>query len=124
MSAPLTARCERCPKPVTHGDGGVWATFADINRYPQLVQEWKQAHQGEVLSLGDLMAHPRGIHWWITHWRCRTPDEVDAYWFELPRTHAAWLEWAAHLIEKNWVADSDLSGLLREIARSERRFAA
>ena len=126
MTAPLIASCERCGAVTTPEDGGVWARYADITAHRDAVAAWEARHPRRAggKTLAELMSRPEPIRWHVGHWTCRTAEDLDAYAFDLPASCPAWLGWTAHLIGKEWVANSDLDELLREVARGIRRFAA
>jgi hypothetical protein len=92
-----------------------------VVRREQQQAAWDSEHSvpdehGRIMySVNQLGAMPKDVAWRISHWNCLPNGVTDfEYGLELPKSHAEWLEHAAHLMEKNWVEVTDLSSLIRE----------
>jgi hypothetical protein len=60
------------------------------------------------------MTYPAAVPWRIHHRRCDPSPGIDGYWFHANRcgTERHLLAWTAHLLEKDWLKDTDWSVFL------------
>jgi hypothetical protein len=117
----LTAICDGCHSEVLGDTGWLGVRYADIQRYYRDLAEWHEAHPGEVHTVHELMAQPDEITWRVYHDQCDPWPEQDGYQIDVERIRS-WQDlarWTSDLMAKNWLADSDWDGLLRELADSK-----
>ena len=72
---------------------------------------------GHAVASIDRAAQGKESDWGIFHYRC-TPD-LPGNWYSIDTESATtWAElagWIAHLLEKDWAHQTDLTGLLRKV---------
>ena len=127
---------EALPNATTPENGGFRATtdFPVLRcgkcGLPVLPREaWLHVLLGQSLAEEDLAADsldhadaPGQETWRITHADC-TPEQVGRYEISLPTTFREFIGLTADLLNKSWIADTDLSSLLGEASDLTGRFA-
>jgi hypothetical protein len=111
----LDWRCQACQQPIADGAGTLSIDYGDIGR----VQEWQRAHYnpelgGHVYTGADLLDGPEA-HWKVLHHACDpNPDGAGQYHFDVStiRTLEQTLNWTAHLLDKDWLPDTDWAELI------------
>lgn len=91
----------------------VWREF---NKKQKAIAE-AEGHGGLVsYSLGDMPDVPLG-RWQAWHRQCDPHPDSNSYWIAVERckTLGELVHWAGHLMQKNWMQDTDLSRLLLEL---------
>ena len=111
--------CETCGSPIDRGKGSVYVREGDLRDHRAAMREWEESHAGgTALALSELLLLPDDIRWRTGHDACRTDRDEGCYEIDDERI-ASWTQltwWTAHLMEKNWLADSDWDEFLREVA--------
>ena len=123
----ITWRCDACGKPIKAKTGYVtvdrgkamqqhWE--ADEREFQRLTKARAEGHSFTIISGTELLAWPGPVGWQLLHQTCDQNLERDDYWFGVERvdTLAKLLNWAAHLLEKKWLPETDWSHLLHEAA--------
>lgn len=125
--------CEVCGTPVANGKGYVCVDQAyAMYAYPKLHKEWKQARidDGSIKRFGGMESwtgtalvgdSPEAAKWHIYHEKCDpSPDRYSDYWFgvERCRTYAELINWTAHLMDKNWLVNTDWSTFLQRVRQA------
>lgn len=92
-AAELQAICERCVQVIADGEGALWVNppAPDTRR--------TQANR---------------VPWHVTHTGCDAPRVGYRIEIERVRTWAGLLHWAAHLMDKDWVSDTNFADLIRD----------
>jgi hypothetical protein len=115
--------CDTCSAPIADGEGYVCVNFSELYAYRQAVEAWEQAHPPgrlgwRVISIAECMSYPQEVLWRMLHRRCDDRPEEGAYWWDVDRLRspAEVLRMAAHVLGKNWIADTNLDDLLRRAA--------
>lgn len=111
----LVLTCDRCRFPIVGDTGCLSASMTDIGlrqggRYSRL-----GGPPGAAEALDRLIGQPL-VRWRALHDACREPDEDDCYQIDAAtlQTRSGLLSWTAHLMEKNWLADTDWRFVIRE----------
>lgn len=123
MAVELEFICDVCSQPVEDGEGSLYVRFSDLNAYRREQAEWDAAHPGSAFDLAALMQMPRRAPWWIHHDRCQPEDDADGYHIDVERirTWRAMVGWTAHLMEKNWLGNTNWRSVLGNAAESRDR---
>jgi hypothetical protein len=122
MNADLTLICGICIFPIGDGTGWLRVTFADIHKHREQRAEYdayrRDSGEPATLSMLEMLIGPEPIHWRAYHAKCEPEADQDAYQIDSERicTWRQLAHWTAHLMEKNWFADTDWDCLLREVA--------
>jgi hypothetical protein len=111
----ITWKCAKCGKPIDDDQGSVRVLDRELHDYKDQMRTWEEAHPGPEFSLAELADQPEPVRWMAYHDVCDPDIEASSYevGVERWRTAAQALHWAAHLMEKAWAEDTDLSSLLR-----------
>lgn len=112
-------KCEICEKPAKIPESVLSVKYVDMSIYAEAMAVWRENHFGkkregiDVVVLSDLNDLPSQAHWRWGHKSC-IPDDGD-YWFDAVRFDTAekMLSWTAHLMEKNWLSDTDWDQTIR-----------
>lgn len=115
----LTLICETCTFPIAPGDGSIYVRTGDITAYQKAAKTWEDAHPGdEPFDINELADWPNPIRWRTGHDGCRDDRHEPCYDIDSGalRTWPHLARWTAHLMEKNWLGDSDWDDLLREVS--------
>lgn len=108
-------KCAECGQTVRSDDG-----YLCVDQNAALREHWAaQARKASRDSWEriDLSNLPDVIHWQVLHRACDPNVDRSDYWIAVERCATAWqlLDWTAHLMEKNWVHQTDWSALIRRI---------
>lgn len=116
MSHPIRWQCDICHQPVQGITGYLHVSVTDADARSRAVDAWEDAHPG-VCTMADALTHPQLVHWHVHHAECDPEPESDDYWIPVSRisTYAQVLGWTAHLMEKNWLNNTDWPALLRTL---------
>lgn len=114
--------CDGCGKPIEPGDGYLevdsGAAFELHRKRRAATHPPANGRSLVPVDVGALMAAGPDIPWQGWHRACDPHPDSGTYWFAVERiaTIADVLEWTAHLSEKQWLASTDWTRLLRGIA--------
>ena len=115
----ITLICETCGQPITGSQGSIYIRIGDVGAHREAERQWREIHPvGTALDIAALALMPEDIRWRTGHDACRTDNDQDCYDIDAARIstwpRVAW--WTAHLLEKNWLQDSDWDDVLRELS--------
>lgn len=120
MIVELEFLCGACGFPVADDAGSVYMRFPDLHAHQRQMEDWRRIYGDGSggLSLDEVFAHPANVSWLIHHYACE-PDEAASYQIgvEQVRTWRQLVEWTSHLMEKNWLAETNWAALLGSAAR-------
>jgi hypothetical protein len=122
----ITWLCDVCGQPikaktgyVTVDDGKALRQYGDAEER-EFRREVEARANGQIafIELTEMLSWPDSVKWQALHHDCDPDPERGDYWFGVERvdTLARLLDWAAHLSEKNWIAQTDWDDLLRTVA--------
>ena len=124
MSERLTYTCEVCGQDIADDTGGIAVSYTDIHE-KQTAQEAfdeKYALVGSDGKSHGVMIHgaawdelPEWAHWWTIHWACKKVRNPYEFGVEDLRTFQQVVARVAHVLEKNWIQDTDLSPWLYKL---------
>lgn len=122
-SVELDFICDVCGHPVEDGHGSLYLRFAQLNETRNARADWEATNPpGQALSLSSILMSPGLAPWLIHHDACR-PNEADGYHIDVERVRS-WrdlVRWTAHLMDKNWLPDTDWRVLLGNAAYARDR---
>jgi hypothetical protein len=106
--------CDICHKAVTIDTAGAWVNYGDISRREAAVEQWDRAHPELSTEFPD--GYPDALPWVWGHLSCGERDAND-YWFEAAEmeTPTDALSQTLHMIEKNWIEQTDWGTLVRRL---------
>lgn len=128
--------CHECDQPIANGMGYLESRWNDVaaardGRRDSRARARARARENiphftedeldglELYNGADLFAIPDRAPWLAWHVDCDPEPDAGSYWIgvERIRTWPQVLSWTAHLMEKDWLEDTDWSDLLHSIAR-------
>lgn len=115
--------CDTCLRPVADGEGCLYLSFGDLADHRRAKREWEASRdESGRLDILGLLGLPSFAAWRIHHDVCR-PAGVDGYdiTVEEIRTWRGLVKWTAHLMEKNWLVETDWRVLLGNAANGRDR---
>jgi hypothetical protein len=119
--------CDACSRPVADGQGSLYVNFGELGARRTAKAEWEASRDPSgALDIMGLLGLPGLATWHIHHDGCR-PEGADDYDIavERIRTWRDLCRWTAHLMEKNWLVETDWRVLLGNAANSrDRRIVA
>lgn len=118
QQAAIQWTCDVCTYPIEDSRGAVWLSWEDLNR------SLPDRRQPRVRTAIDVMSAPDGPRWRITHDSCVHPTDLEGgYWIAVEelRTDRDLLSWTAHLMEKNWLYETNWDQVLRVVAHTDRQ---
>jgi predicted GIY-YIG superfamily endonuclease len=112
VSRGLVHVCDTCHEPVDDGLGFLEVRYDDIDRHSRA---WDEFYK-ELRPLSECPTVQRA-HWLVHHdngW-CSPNHGGGSYWIDVERirTREALIAWTAHLLGKQWLADTDWYQVLR-----------
>lgn len=114
--------CDACGRPVEDGHGSLYVLFSELHKRRNAMSAWKAASEPgtprPAVSLVEALQLPSPAPWHIHHDRCRPRHEGDGYHIDVERIRS-WrdlVRWTAHLMEKNWLGDTNWQVLLGNAA--------
>ena len=109
--------CRTCKKPIANRTGHVCVDWGAAIRASRAADDRKWAHRKQVEETGNPVRHVteedmlrwRIVPWEAFHESCDPNPDRDDYWFPVDacRSLAEFIDWSAHLSEKNWLAHTD-----------------
>lgn len=120
MTTTIAWTCDSCGSPVADGAGYVHVSRHAIHRHELESREAKERIEDRlIVSAADLLDFPCQVSWHVHHADCDPDPEAFCYWFtvERARTHAALLDWTAHLMNKRWIDATNWSDFIRRALR-------
>lgn len=121
--------CDACHRPIANGKGAVFVRYSERKAYRDGQVELKR--KGKVVgpkrgrhlvltSLADLMEAADPAPWWAMHHKCDPTPGDCAYWFDVARIRTVLdvLRWTHHLLEKNWLGETDWRDLIGGVVYS------
>jgi hypothetical protein len=125
----ITWLCNVCGQPIKAKTGYLTADWGralqqywDAKKRDR--QRWNETEaRGErfvAFNVSELLDAPGPVSWQALHRDCDPDPERDDYWFGVERadTLAKVMNWTAHLMEKNWLPETNWRHLLRIVAGS------
>jgi hypothetical protein len=112
--------CDACGRPVADGDGYLCVNYDELRKHEQAAREWEAEHAGIfAVPLEEFLKYPGSARWKVLHRRCDPKPNADAYHFDAARIRTAShaIEWAAHLLEKDWITSTNWNDVLRACAK-------
>lgn len=105
--------CATCGRDVAD-DGVLHVNLDQARAHRHAVRATRSTEIG--INLGDLLARPAPARWAAHHSTCDLDTESNDYWIPMRevRSHAQLLRWTAHLMGKNWLADTDWIQVIRD----------
>ena len=119
MNVELEFICDVCGRPVEDGCGSLYVRFSDLQEKRRAKAEWQDAREpGQAFDIGTLLQMPGPAPWSIHHVSCQPADDADGYHIsvETVRTWRDLVRWTAHLMEKNWLPDTNWQSVLGNAA--------
>lgn len=124
MSVELEFICDLCGRPVENGCGSLYVSFGELHAHRHAMADWKSANEpGAALNIVAMLHLPGPAPWRIHHDTCRPAEVGDGYHIDIERVRT-WrdlVRWTAHLMEKNWLPDTDWRVLLGNAADARDR---
>lgn len=110
----LIAVCQICATRIKVGHLGI--DTAALHTYRDAVEAWKAANPGDAGTMGSLMDYPEQVSW-VTHCE-RCEPNTCGYCIQVAelRTYQDLIKWTSHLMDKSWLASTDWSQLLEQVA--------
>ena len=118
MPSGLRYVCQVCGGSVTGKSGYIHVSRSEALAHSTAWSEYKRRKReaGEVIwNADELMDLPERARWMVHHRKCDPfPDDGQDYWFEVERadSHQKLLSWTAHLLDKEWIRDTNWSEFL------------
>ncbi|KQV20546.1 MULTISPECIES: hypothetical protein [unclassified Kitasatospora] len=129
MTRELNIICNACKKPIDDQTGTLWVSNPDLNNYQDAQAAWETRNtmtlpggaEIVVVNAADLIDHPRRAQWRAHHDACHGETVTTVYEIQAHRlkTWADLVSWTAHLMEKDWLGDTDWAPLLDAATRGE-----
>lgn len=117
--------CAICEEPIEDGSGYVEMPNTERRRFFHQQQEFDAKYPpnpstltfGRVWTGGQLFEMPEPAQWWALHRTCDENPEDSGYWFDIARTRTVsqLLDWTLHLMEKNWIDETDWTHFVRTV---------
>lgn len=115
----LRLACDACTKPIDGAHpGGLHISLAEVSTAEVSMREWRERHPELAIDTEALGEMPEGAKWRLTHHTCVRVMEYGLDWAQLS-TVPDLLDSIAHLFEKTWVHETDLTDLIRRIGRAQ-----
>ncbi len=95
-------KCDVCGEVVSLKDGVLSVSKAEIERYREAQEAFREKHRGEAfISVDEFLQHPSLVPWKWSHSRC---VNGSAYEIEADRFNSLEkaMRWTLHLMGKNW----------------------
>jgi hypothetical protein len=111
-------KCEGCGKSIEKGYIAV--NTKDEVEAGKARRQWDKDHTNEhgwvICNGNDLLTYPHAAHWHISCNDCDLANDI-CYYIEISRinTETKVINWTAHLMEKNWIGDTDWRNLLSNL---------
>ena len=107
--------CDKCGAAVSPQDGVIAIGKVEMEVAETEWRAWELAHQGEPLSLQEMLAGPESAKWQWGHQACIPNDggySIDPDTFN---SLGKALDITLHMMEKTWVQYSDWINFVRRI---------
>jgi hypothetical protein len=104
--------CDVCGQAVRLSEGMLGVDKAELERFETKNAKWEQEHPGDIIKYEEIMTSPESVKWHWGHVRC-IPDtmyEIEANSFG---TVSKALGWTLHLMEKDWVSNTNWNETVR-----------
>lgn len=110
--------CVGCRQPIRDGSGYLTVDHNEIDAVRAAQAEWKDQHGDGLVNMDELLAYPEAARWRPWHAACDPdPDAWRSYTIEIHRLRslAEIIDWTAHLMEKEWLIDTNWDQVLRSV---------
>jgi hypothetical protein len=109
----ITYHCGKCGRSVTHGRGYIHIDLQQIDSRTIARRAWEAKHPG-LFTGSDLNEYPPAVLWEIHHRDCDPEPARYDYWIDTERadTHETLLSWTAHLLDKDWIIETDWAAFI------------
>jgi len=109
--------CDACREPVENGGGWVTISYAEIGehqRQDKIIDAAALARGGGSWKIYNLADIQDSVRWHVYHRECDPEPDGPDYWIEVSRirTLPQLVHWTAHLLEKNWISDTNWNSIL------------
>lgn len=115
--------CDSCSRPVADGQGSLYINFSEVRAHQSAHAEWEANRDpAGAIDIMSLLGLPKPATWHIHHDVCSTDGAGDYdIGVEQVRTWRDLLAWTAHLMEKNWLPDTDWRSVIGNAANGRDR---
>ena len=126
MNDTITWECDFCQEEILE-DGWISVYSKDIREYQARKKAWDKRISAKyapdytrpsVMPLTEYDDLPNLAHWHVGHLKCYPqPEPTSQYDIETSRAKTAWalLDWTSHLMEKNWLKNTDWQFFIRGV---------
>ena len=107
--------CDKCGMTVPPEDGVIAIGKVEMEVAETEGQAWELAHQGEPMSLEEMLTAPQSAKWQWGHQACIPEDggySIDADRFD---SLGKALDFTLHMMEKTWVLHTDWAAFVRRV---------
>lgn len=112
--------CSTCGQKISNGAGRLYFHPDETYDYRERVSDWHSMRKNpHVMTASDFTTYPSSPQWRGVHHQCK-PQTAEQYGYaydidvERICTLADVLEWTAHLMDKDWFADSDWQRVIHQ----------
>lgn len=120
----LRYTCEVCGRDIADGEGGIAVSYTEIYEKQEAQRAFDKKHAlvgsdgetyGVMISGSAWHEMPGWAHWWTIHWDCKEVRNPYDFGVEDIRSYVQVVARVAHVLEKNWIQDTDLSPWLYKL---------
>lgn len=114
--------CDGCRKQVRESGpdrGYIHISYVEIYEYRGQREVDRKAREGRMTIRASEISVRARPGWHVHHERCDPNPDANDYWMSIDQWSSPRkiTESTAHLLEKNWIRDTDMSDFLRRVAR-------